>query len=79
MEFLIEAVILSLVGGVTGLLIIGLLTVVVNLASDFTMYLTMGNILLGLGISSLIGLVSGFAPALQAARMNPVEAINTTF
>ncbi len=79
MEFLIESVILSLVGGIAGLLIIGLLTVAVNLASDFTMYLTMGNILLGLGISSLIGLVSGFAPALQAARMNPVEAINTTF
>lgn len=79
MEFLIESVILSLVGGIAGLLIIGLLTVVVNLASEFTMYLTMGNILLGLGISSLIGLVSGFAPALQAARMNPVEAINTTF
>jgi putative ABC transport system permease protein len=79
MEFLIESVILSLVGGIAGLLIIGLLTVIVNLASDFTMYLTMGNILLGLGISSLIGLVSGFAPALQAARMNPVEAINTSF
>jgi putative ABC transport system permease protein len=79
MEFLIESVILSLVGGVAGLLIIGLLTAIVNLASDFTMYLTMGNILLGLGISSLIGLVSGFAPALQAARMNPVEAINTSF
>lgn len=79
MEFLIESVILSLVGGIAGLLIIGLLTAVVNLVSDFTMYLTMGNILLGLGISSVIGLVSGFAPALQAARMNPVEAINTTF
>jgi putative ABC transport system permease protein len=79
MEFLIESVILSLVGGVAGLLIIGLLTAIVNLTSDFTMYLTMGNILLGLGISSLIGLVSGFAPALQAARMNPVEAINTSF
>ena len=79
MEFLIESVILSLVGGIAGLLIIGLLTAIVNLTSDFTMYLTMGNILLGLGISSLIGLVSGFAPALQAARMNPVEAINTSF
>jgi putative ABC transport system permease protein len=79
MEFLIESVILSLAGGVAGLLMIALLTVVINLTGDFTLYLTTGNILLGLGISSLIGLVSGFAPALQAARMNPVEAINTTF
>ena len=79
MEFLIESVILSLVGGMAGLLIIGIFTLIINLSSDFTMYLTMGNILLGLGISSLIGLLSGFAPAWQAARMDPVVAINTTF
>jgi putative ABC transport system permease protein len=80
MEFLIESIILSLMGGIVGLIIIGLLTLGVNLASeDFTMYLTMGNIVLGLGISSGIGLVSGFAPAWQAAKMNPVVAINTTF
>ncbi len=79
MEFLIESVILSLTGGVAGLLIILLLTVVINLTGDFTLYLTWGNVILGLGISSVIGIVSGFAPALKAARMNPVEAINTTF
>ncbi len=79
MEFLVESIILSLLGGIAGLLIIGLGTLIINLASDFTMYLTLGNILLGLGISSAIGLISGFAPAWQAARMNPVVAINTTF
>jgi len=79
MEFLVESIILSLLGGIAGLLIIGLGTLLINLAGDFTMYLTMGNILLGLGISSGIGLISGFAPAWQAARMNPVVAINTTF
>jgi len=80
MEFLIESIILSLVGGITGLVIIGLIVTVINLSpGEFTMYLTAGNILLGLGISSGIGLVSGFAPAWQAARMNPVVAINTTF
>ncbi|MDA3821643.1 MAG: ABC transporter permease [Bacteroidales bacterium] len=80
MEFLIESIILSLMGGIVGLLIIGMLTLGVNLASEnFTMYLTMGNIVLGIGLSSAIGLVSGFAPAWQAARMNPVVAINTSF
>jgi len=79
MEFLVESIILSLIGGVVGLLIIGIGTLVINLTGNFTMYLTMGNILLGLGISSAIGLISGFAPAWQAARMNPVVAINTTF
>jgi len=80
MEFLIESIILSMVGGIAGLLIIGLIVVLINLSGgDFTMYLTLGNILLGMGISSGIGLISGFAPAWQAARMNPVVAINTTF
>ena len=79
MEFLVESIFLSLLGGIAGLAVIGLLTMVINLASDFQMYLTTGNIVLGLAISSGIGFISGIAPAWQAARMNPVVAINTTF
>lgn len=80
MEFLIESILLSLAGGIAGLLIIGILTIVINIVSqNFTMYLTAGNIVLGLVISSGIGLLSGFAPAFQASRMNPVVAINNTF
>jgi len=79
MEFLIESVVLSIVGGLAGLLIIALLTLLINLSGEFTLYLTVNNILLGIIISTVIGLVSGFAPAWKAARMNPVVAINTTF
>ncbi len=79
MEFLIESIFLSLLGGIAGLLIIGILTLIINLTGDFTLYLTAGNVLFGLAISTIIGLISGFAPAWQAARMNPVTAINTTF
>ncbi len=43
------------------------------------MYLTMHNIMVGIVISSVIGLVSGIFPAWQGARMNPVVAINTSF
>ena len=50
-----------------------------NLTSDFTISLTMGNIILGLVISSVIGLISGIAPAYSAARMDPVTAINSSF
>ena len=39
--------------------------------------LSFGNILLGLGVSSIIGVVSGIVPATLAARMDPVEAIRT--
>lgn len=79
MEFLIESILLSLLGGISGLAIIAMLTILVNISGDFTMYLTLANVLFGLGISTAIGLISGFAPAWQAARMNPVVAINTTF
>lgn len=78
-QFLFEAVMLSLAGGVLGLLIVGVGTLAINLSADFRMYLTVGNIIFGIVISSLIGLLSGFAPAWQAARMNPVNAINTAF
>ena len=78
-QFLFESVMLSLAGGIIGLLIVFLGALVINLSSDFSIYLTMNNIMVGLGISSLIGLVSGIFPAWQGARMDPVVAINTTF
>ena len=79
MEFLFESILLSLAGGIVGLLIVASGTLLINLTGDFKMYLTASNIILGISISSIIGLVSGFAPAWQAARMDPVTAINSTF
>jgi putative ABC transport system permease protein len=70
---------LSLAGGVIGLLIVFLGTVAISASSEFSMYLTLNNILVGIGISSAIGLISGIFPAWQGARMDPVVAINSTF
>ena len=78
-QFLFESIMLSVAGGIIGLLIIFLGATAINLSGDFSVYLTMNNILLGIGISSAIGLVSGIFPAWQGARMDPVVAINTTF
>ena len=50
-----------------------------NAIQVFKVTLTAGNIMLGLGISASIGIISGFVPARTAARMDPVEAINTIF
>jgi len=79
LQFLFESIMLSVVGGIVGLLIVFILATVITVSSDFTVSLTMDNIVLGIGISSLIGLVSGIFPAWQGARMDPVVAINTTF
>ncbi|MEN8227482.1 MAG: ABC transporter permease [Bacteroidota bacterium] len=79
LQFLFESVMLSIAGGIIGLLIIFLGSAIITLTSDFSVYLTINNILLGIGISSTIGLISGIFPAWQGARMDPVVAINTTF
>ncbi len=81
-QFLFEAVLLALAGGIIGLILVfGGATAVTGyeLLGNFKVTLTAGNIVLGLSISAVIGIISGFAPAWSAARMDPVEAINTTF
>ena len=70
---------LSVAGGIIGLVIIFLGATAISLSGDFAVSLTMDNILLGIGLSSVIGLVSGIFPAWQGARMDPVVAINTSF
>jgi putative ABC transport system permease protein len=75
LEFLFEAVFLSLIGGVVGLLLIYIGTYAFQGLLDFELFLSRGNIIIGLVISTIIGLVSGFVPAWSASRLDPVEAI----
>ncbi len=75
MEFLFEAVFLSLIGGVVGLMLIYLGTVIFKDAMPFALILSQNNIFAGLVISTIIGLFSGIIPAWRASRLDPVEAI----
>jgi len=79
LQFLFESVILTLIGGILGLILIFAGTLIANEFIDFTFTLSSGNIILGLIISVVIGVISGFAPAYSASRLNPVEAINSSF
>ncbi len=78
LEVLNESVLLSLVGGILGLLLIFLGTLIAK-AQDFQISLSVGRIVFGLLISTIVGLIAGLMPALTAARLNPVKAINSTF
>lgn len=77
MEFLSEAVFLSLMGGLSGLLIVYLLTFAASAVFDVDIYLTFANILKGIAISVSIGLISGIIPAYLASKLSPVEAIRS--
>jgi putative ABC transport system permease protein len=76
-QFLAEAAVLALAGGAVGILFVSLLVLAVGSNESFPMQLSAYNIIRGLMISSVIGIVSGFLPAYTAANLNPVDAINS--
>ena len=77
LQFIFEAVVLSMLGGVLGLILIFIGTTIFSYVADMTISLTMANIVLGLTISGVIGVLAGFIPALSASRLDPVEAMNS--
>jgi putative ABC transport system permease protein len=79
MQFLTESVLLSIIGGVVGLFLIFIGTLVINYLYELNMYLTAGNIIMAIAISGAIGIIAGYAPAYSAAKMDPVEAIGYSF
>jgi len=74
-QFLIEAVILSGVGGLIGVAIGMLIPVVISLFWGMTTIITITAPLLAFSISALIGVVFGIYPSIRAANMDPVEAL----
>jgi putative ABC transport system permease protein len=75
-QFLFESILLSLIGGLSGLLLVWLLTFLPF--GSLQVVLSVPNIVLGLGVSSIIGFVAGIVPAAVAARLDPVIAIRAT-
>ena len=78
-QFLVESVLLSVIGGIIGLIMIFIATLIINYLYDLDIYLTAANTFLAVFISGLIGVIAGYAPAYSAAKMNPVDAMGFSF
>jgi putative ABC transport system permease protein len=78
-QFLVESVLLSIIGGILGIFMVFIGTLIVNYLWELNMYLTISNLFLAIFISGIIGVLAGYAPASSASKMNPVEAIGFSF
>ncbi len=75
LEFLIESVVLCLIGAAIGLLVVFGVLKLATAAFHYDIYLSSGNILIAMLLAIFIGVLSGLIPAWQAARLDPIEAM----
>lgn len=77
-QFLFEAVILAVIGGLIGLFLVFIVSIIAShFTGDFEFVLSPWNMFIGTAISAVIGLISGILPAISASKLDPVEAIRT--
>lgn len=75
LEFLVESIILCILGGLFGLILVYLLAKAATSLSGFEFFLSQSSIIIGVSVSLIIGIISGLIPAVQASKMDPVEAM----
>jgi putative ABC transport system permease protein len=77
LQFLMESVVLSLLGGAGGIILGNLISYEVAVAIGFTFALSSSAILLATCFSAGVGILFGWAPARKASRLNPIDALRS--
>ncbi|NOQ74532.1 MAG: FtsX-like permease family protein [Crocinitomix sp.] len=75
LQFLIESVVISLIGGIIGIMLGYTLASIGGSLMDMTAEVTPSSVLMAFGFSFLVGVLFGFFPARKAARLNPIQAL----
>jgi len=75
LQFLVESIFLSVIGGLLALLLIYIISLIATHLLEFEIFLSAKNIMIGLSISIAIGVIAGVVPAWRASRLSPVDAI----
>ncbi|AGH96350.1 MacB family efflux pump subunit [Pseudobdellovibrio exovorus] len=76
-QFLSESVVVSVTGGLMGVLLAGIISMGINIFGGWATSITLQSVVLAMVFSSSIGVVFGVYPALKAARLNPIDALRS--
>jgi len=75
LQVLIEAVMLAVIGGAMGVTVGAIVTELLGRVFELSLHITAGYVVLSLGVSSIVGVASGWYPASRAAKLDPVVAL----